>query len=465
MGGFAVTIDGAAVPAAQWRRRQAAALVKLLALAPRARLHRDRVIDALWPDADPEVALPRLHKAAFFARQALGAREAVVVRAETVALFPDADLAVDVAAFDAAADAALHRDPPVAARAAALALYHGELLPEDLHEPWTDEPRLRLAARHEQLLRTVHPAERATPTRSGFAETLVERDAEQTVLRRVVRSVTRSGSGVVVAVVGEAGSGKSALVRAFLADLDDDVVVAAGSCDDLLAPRGLGPFREMVDALPDLAAAFPGPADDVFPALLRALAVRPTVVVVEDVHWADDASLDAIRYLSRRISTVPAVLVLTYREEDVDAAHPLRRILGGLGGRTVERIAPAPLSIAAIRALSGVPRRQAVEIHRITRGNAFFVTEVLDAAGDGVPATVRDAVLARVGRLPVSARRLAERLAVVPSRAEHRLAAALAGDEPAALGRLERCGVLVSGAGQVAFRHELTRRAIEGSLT
>ena len=106
MGGFAVTIDGAAVPAAQWRRRQAAALVKLLALAPRARLHRDRVIDALWPDADLDAALPRLHKAAFFAREALGARDAVVVRAETVALFPDADLSVDVAAFDTAADAA-----------------------------------------------------------------------------------------------------------------------------------------------------------------------------------------------------------------------------------------------------------------------------------------------------------------------------------------------------------------------
>src|SRR4051812_21163836 len=386
MGGFAVTIDGATVADARWRRRQAAALVKLLALAPRARLHRDRVIDALWPDTDPEAALPRLHKAAFFARQVLGTRDAVVVRAETVALFPDADLSVDVVAFHGAADAALHRDAPVSACAAALALYHGELLPGDLHEPWTDEPRLRLTARYEQLLH-VHPVERApaAPHRARIVETLVDRDAERAALRRVVRSVTRTGSGLVVAVVGEAGSGKSALVRALVADLDDDVVVAVGSCDDLLAPRGLGPFREMVDALPDLGAALLGPAEDVFPALLRALAVRPTVVVVEDVHWADDATLDAIRYLSRRIGTVPAVLLLTYREEDVDAAHPLRRILGGLGGRTVERIAPAPLSVAAIRALSGVAQRQAVEIHRITRGNAFFVTEVLDATGAGVP--------------------------------------------------------------------------------
>jgi DNA-binding SARP family transcriptional activator len=465
MGGFAVTIDGAAVPAAAWRRRQAAALVKLLALAPRARLHRDRVIDALWPDAGLEAALPRLHKAAFFAREALGARDAVVVRAETVALFPGADLCVDVAAFDAAADAALHRDPSVEACAAALALHHGELLPDDLHEPWTDEPRLRLAARYEQLLHA-HPERGPTPRRPRIAETLVERDAERAALRRVVRSVLRTGSGVVVAVAGEAGSGKSALVRAFAADLDDDVVVAIGSCDDLLAPRGLGPFREMVDALPDLAAVVSGPgqADDMFPAVLRSLAGRPTVVVVEDVHWADDATLDVIRYLSRRISTVATVLVLTYREEDVDAAHPLRRILGGLGGRTLERVELTPLSVGAIRALGGVPQCRAAEIHRITRGNAFFVTEVLDADGDGVPATVRDAVLARVGRLPSAARRLAERLAVVPSRAQRRLAEALAGDEPAALGQLERSGVISGGTGHVAFRHELARRAIEGSL-
>ena len=536
MGGFTVSIDGVALPDERWHRRHASALVKLLALAPRAQLHRDRVIDALWPDVDPDLALPRLHKAAHFARQALGERDAVVTKAEVVSLFPGVAVDVDLIAFETAADAALGTGGhSIDACAAALALYRGELLPADLHEPWAEQPRLRLAARYEQLLRRDRrwpdllrldptdeqshlellreavvagdrastlrryaemerilgeelgiapgaeavalleqamkarprpPVTHAPRPRSRINETLVERDRELAALRRVVRIVMRSGRGAVVAISGEAGSGKSALVRAFVDELDD-MVVAMGGCDDLLAPRSLGPFHDMADALPDVADALSGPGqpDDVFPALLRSLTARPTAVVVEDVHWADDATLDAIRYLSRRIAAMSAVLLLTFREEDVDAAHPLRRMLGSLSGSFMERIEPASLSVEAIRRLGGVDDQQAADIHSITKGNPFFVTEVLDADGDGVPATVRDAVLGRVGRLPPAVRKLAERLAVVPSRAERSLAETLAGTEPAAIGILERCGVITGWPEHVAFRHELARRAIERSLT
>jgi hypothetical protein len=139
-------------------------------------------------------------------------------------------------------------------------------------------------------------------------------------------------------------------------------------------------------------------------------------------------------------------------------------MLGSLSGSFMERIEPAPLSVDAIRRLGGVDDQQAADIHSITKGNPFFVTEVLDADGDGVPATVRDAVLGRVGRLPPAVRKLAERLAVVPSRAERSLAETLAGTEPAAIGILERCGVITGWPEHVAFRHELARRAVEESL-
>jgi tetratricopeptide (TPR) repeat protein len=434
--------------------------VKLVALAPGARLHRDRVLDALWPDVDPAAALPRLHKAAHFARQALGCRDSVVLRSEVVALFPGATVEVDVAAFDAAADAAL-RDGSSAQ--AAIALYRGELLPGDLNASWSDEPRNRLQARLELLRNSATSPPRQVPVRKRVpSETLLERDQHLAILERAVRSMLRTGRGAVVLITGEAGSGKSALTRTFLSRVDDDVVVAAGGCDDLLAPRGLAPFRDMAEGLPDLAAAL---SDDVLPGLLRFVAARPTVVVVEDVHWADDVTLDAIRYLSRRIAGVPAILLLTFRSEDIDAAHPLRGILGGLPGSYVRRLELPPLSVEAVRRLAGVDTAEAAEIHRITQGNAFFVTEVLDAGGDSVPATVRDAVLSRVGRLPPEARRLAERLAVVPSRAERWLAEALAPDEPDALVQAERSGVISGGAENVAFRHELARRAIETSMT
>jgi len=171
LGGFTVCVDGVALPAGEWKRRNAAALVKLLALAPRARLHRDRVVDALWPEVDLDAALPRLHKAAHFARQTLRSRDAVVLKDEVVSLFPGDVLDIDVAAFEAAADAALRPGAGSAdACTAAAALYRGELLPDDLGEPWSEEPRGRLRSRFVQLLRT---REKINDTFGGWFSSLV----------------------------------------------------------------------------------------------------------------------------------------------------------------------------------------------------------------------------------------------------------------------------------------------------
>lgn len=544
LGDFTVRVDGEILPVEAWHRRSAAALVKVLALTPRRRMHRERLIDGLWPDLPLDVALPRLHKAAHYARQAFGSTDAVSLDRGTVALLPGDAVEVDVIAFEAAADAALkQRAPSTSDCAAAIERYRGELLPDDLDQPWSDEPRRRLRARFEHLLRSAHrwpellelnPADeqahvellrravdagdrhaalrrydelaRALANDLGVAPgpeavalreralaqpgtgpvafgavradrngsavgdahtTLLERDGDLAGLQRILRSVAATGRGAVVSVTGEAGSGKSSLVRAFLEAVSPDVAVAAGGCDDLLAPRSLGPFRDMADALPGVGTALTEqrPPEEVFPRLLRALAARPTVVLVEDVHWADDVTLDAIRYLARRIPGTPSLLLLTYRDEDVDLAHPLRRVLAGLSGSSSRRIELAPLSVAAVRRMSGADATEAAEIHRVTRGNPFFVTEVLATGGATVPTTVRDAVLARVGRLPAPGRRLAERLAVVPSRAERWLAEALAGGEPEPVLQAERAGVLSGGTRFVSFRHELARRALESSLT
>jgi predicted ATPase/DNA-binding SARP family transcriptional activator len=152
LGGFEVTVDGHTVPADAWRRRHAAALVKLLALQPGHRLLRDQVLDLLWPDVPVDDAVPRLHKAAHYARGTLAAREAVVLSGEAVSLFPDARVSVDVEDFDAAAAAAVSTEDP-AATAAALDRYPGDLLPDDLYEPWTEQDRERLRLRRLELLR------------------------------------------------------------------------------------------------------------------------------------------------------------------------------------------------------------------------------------------------------------------------------------------------------------------------
>lgn len=148
LGGFCVAIDGVPVPDAAWTRRQATTLVKLLALAERRRLHREQIIDALWPDAAVAEAAPRLHKLAHYVRRVLGPR-GVVLHHDLVRLCPDTDLVVDVDRFEQLADAALRRRDPAAA-ARACAAYAGELLPEHRYDDWATEQRERL---HEKYLR------------------------------------------------------------------------------------------------------------------------------------------------------------------------------------------------------------------------------------------------------------------------------------------------------------------------
>jgi predicted ATPase/DNA-binding SARP family transcriptional activator len=155
LGGLAVEIGEDIVPPDAWRRRKSAALVALLALSSNRRLHREQIIDALWPDATVVDAAPRLYKAAHHARRALGALDSVVARSELVALLPDAPVSVDALEFAAAAEAALADGSPTAAEAA-LSLYGGELLPELLYEEWTDEPRARLRLLNLQLLHQAH---------------------------------------------------------------------------------------------------------------------------------------------------------------------------------------------------------------------------------------------------------------------------------------------------------------------
>ena len=152
LGDFSVEIDGRTIPSAAWPRRHAAALVKLLALRPGRQLHRERVLDMLWPELGLGQAVPRLHKAAHYARKVLGRDDAVVLRGDVVALLPGADIEVDALAFDAAAESAL-ADASAAAARAALAGFTGELLPNDIYEPWLDDVRERLRLRHQLLLR------------------------------------------------------------------------------------------------------------------------------------------------------------------------------------------------------------------------------------------------------------------------------------------------------------------------
>ena len=299
------------------------------------------------------------------------------------------------------------------------------------------------------------------------AALLLERQAELAALRSAVDRAA-AGRGSTMLVSGEAGIGKTSLVRKFLADLGGRASVLAGACEDLLTPRALGPLRDAARSTPGpLAVALTGPADPdaVFGAVHEELADprQPTVLVVDDAHWADGATLDVLRYVGRRIHDLPAVLVLTYRDDEIGRDHPLRSVLGVLGGPTAHRLQLRRLTAESVTALAADSPVDAATLHRLTGGNPFFVTEALAVPNVAVPATVVDAVLARVRRLGPDAQAALDQLAVVPARVELTLLRALLADL-APIAEAERAGVLEMRPDSAAFRHELARRAVVASI-
>ncbi len=296
---------------------------------------------------------------------------------------------------------------------------------------------------------------------------LIERQRQLDELQDALAEAAR-GRGRLVLVGGEAGGGKTALLEAFCRRLGNDCRVLRGACDGVITPRPLGPVH-------DLAAQAGRPLADALGAgstryeLLAALldeleSAAPTVVVLEDLHWADEATLDLLRLVARRLAGTGALVVGTYRDDEVGARHPLRVVLGDIATfETVSRMSLPPLSEAGVRALAGDADVDVAELYRQTGGNPFFVTEVLAAQEPGVPATVRDAVLARAARLSPAARRVLDAASVIGARVELDLLGAL---EQAPDG-LEACverGVLRADGSDVAFRHELARIAIEEAL-
>jgi DNA-binding CsgD family transcriptional regulator/tetratricopeptide (TPR) repeat protein len=299
------------------------------------------------------------------------------------------------------------------------------------------------------------------------AVSLVEREEELRVLGASVEAAAR-GPGSAVLVLGEAGIGKTSVVREFLRLVEGRARTLTGTCDDLLTPRTYGPLRDVAASTAGpLAEALRGEPDreQVYRALFQELSdpARPTVLVIEDAHWADDATLDALGYLARRLDRLSGVLVLTYRDDELALDHRLRRLLGLLVGARVRRLALRRFSRQAVASLGAAAGVDGAALFATTGGNPFFVTEVLAAPAEHVPANVIDAVMVRLHQLPAVARTALEQLAVVPSHVEHWLLTALIGGlEPVA--EAEQRGIVELRPEGVAFRHDLARCAVEQVL-
>jgi DNA-binding CsgD family transcriptional regulator/tetratricopeptide (TPR) repeat protein len=299
---------------------------------------------------------------------------------------------------------------------------------------------------------------------------LLERESELRRIGAVLDAVQNSRAGACVAISGEAGIGKTALVEHFARLNAARLHCLHGGCEALFTPRPLGPLVDMADDLP------PALADSVrsgrslhelFAALLSYLrdAQRVTLVILEDVHWADEATLDFVKYLGRRVLQVPVLLLVTYRDDELPRDHPLRRVLGELPARSTHRLVLPLLSEQAVEKLAERAGRTAVGIHRATDGNPFFVTEVLAAAADTIPSSISDAMHARIMRLSAPARAVAEHVSLSPAHLEVELVGALLGPATAAIDECVAQGLLVVTGRWLGYRHELARQSIEEALS
>jgi DNA-binding CsgD family transcriptional regulator len=273
----------------------------------------------------------------------------------------------------------------------------------------------------------------------------------------------RAGRGRLVLLAGEAGIGKTALVRRFCAR-DRGPRVLWGACDGLRTPRPLGPFVDIAadtgGVLRDAVEAGAKPAG-CFEALLAELEEdQPTIMVLEDLQWADEATLDVLTMLGRRVEGTGALTIATFRDDG-----PLRPVIGELGAvRGVRRLELPSLSPEAVGRLAEPYGVDGSELHRVTAGNPFFVTEVLEGGDGEIPATVRDAVLARAAHLDPMARRVLDAVAIAPQHVDIALLERLLDDE---LEHLDDClasGMLLSEGRFVGFRHELARLAVEEAI-
>lgn len=289
---------------------------------------------------------------------------------------------------------------------------------------------------------------------------LVEREHELEVLHQAHAKIALKGGNVVL-IYGEAGIGKTSLVQTFLDDLQPESPIAQGLCDPLSTPRPMGPIRDVARSVMKL---LPDGEQSLFDGMVETLTDSPHrhVIVLEDMHWADQASLDWLQYFGRRISQLPVMLLVTFRHTDVDPAHPLRSALGVIPSQRTHRLHLQPLSINAVAGMNLPPGMSVTRLYEITNGNAFFISEILGNPQDAVsvPESIVDAVNARINLLNSDPISVLEVCSCFPARIDPDYLEEVVGRSVLSeVAELEKRQFLTVTDDGYRFRHELARLA------
>ncbi|MGC4038178.1 MAG: AAA family ATPase [Chitinophagaceae bacterium] len=298
---------------------------------------------------------------------------------------------------------------------------------------------------------------------------LVERSGFLDSLRRQFIQ-TSTGEGHTVFVSGEAGIGKTSLLRAFCAEHQNDCVIYQGACDALFTPRPLAPLFDIGWQIRDDFWDKNESAED-RPALFSRFfhelnnQKKPIVLLFEDIHWADEATLDFIKFLARRITRLHCLFILTYRDNEIHSNHPLKSVLGQLPPDSFTRLQLIPLSKHAVDRMAAERGYRGEDVYTISGGNPFYVTEILASYSSGIPDNIKDAVLSVYNRQPAKTKEIWELLSVVPAGLETcHLEEAEPDFEQAIENNLD-AKILILDKGTVFFKHELYRRTLEKSMS
>jgi len=299
---------------------------------------------------------------------------------------------------------------------------------------------------------------------------LIERDAYLDMLAEQYQHLV-NGIGHTVFLGGEAGVGKTSLVNRFLDTIAGKAKIYTGACDSLFTPRPLGPLYDMAGQMDKSLLELLRSEKDrahIFASFLQALSSpdAPVVLVFEDIHWADEATIDFIKFLARRIARIPCLFLLTYRDEEVAAHIPLKALFGELPAGLFTKTTLQRLSREAVdRMAFEKGYASGKEVYALTSGNPFYVTEILASYSPGIPEKVKDAILTVFYGRDKTTQALWEFLSILPSGIDYKKAEQIDPHFPSGLEHCMRSGIIVSKNDFLYFKHELYRIAIEESMT
>jgi DNA-binding CsgD family transcriptional regulator len=297
---------------------------------------------------------------------------------------------------------------------------------------------------------------------------LIERDGFLELLQTQFKNVA-SGEGHCVFVSGEAGIGKTSFVKAFCKEHKNDCNIYQGACDALFTPRPLAPLYDIIWQVnnklwPDSHTI--EKRTELFAAFFHELSDQnqKTIIVFEDIHWADEATLDFIKFFARRITQLPCLFILTFRDDESTFHSSVRNVLAQLSPDSVMRLHLTPLSREAVTNMAIARGYNGEDVFAISGGTPFYVNEILASYSPGVPENIKNAILDVYDRQEEGTKHAWQICSVIPEGLEINRFAKLKSSSDEGMDHCFALKIIIVKNDRIIFKHELYRRTIESSL-